>query len=242
MKWYVSSDGATKLWYELEEIEGLMEREMARSGIVPTGDEPVLDLERFVEGHLGVRLDQHANLPRDILGETQFFTDAPPLIRLQRDLTRKARDLHGPPPGLRGRWRATLAHEAAHVLLHAVIFDEKSSTPGLARTEPLFRCGLAITQPDKGYDWREVQANRGMASLLMPRALFRAIGRAVLSERGLEPIQYEPESEQGIALSREMAGRFEVSRLAARIRLEVLGFLITRPRGSIDAPAHSENS
>src|SRR5205823_2811941 len=140
----------------------------------------IVDIERFID-ELGVRIDQHANLDSTVLGFTEFYTDGPPRICINRDLT-GAVDDDETPTGIRGRWRATMAHEAAHVLMHRVLFEVHQNQEKLFKMEEqadpqrLMRC-LKKNVLFRGgtSDWREVQANMGMAALLMPDSIFRRV-------------------------------------------------------------------
>jgi hypothetical protein len=104
-------------------MEALLEDELRRAGLFPTAGDSVVDVERFVEVHLGADLDQYAPLEREVLGCTEFRPGAPPKVQLDRDLTGSAMDADSSAPGLQGRWRATIAHEAIHVVLHRDLFE-----------------------------------------------------------------------------------------------------------------------
>jgi hypothetical protein len=82
-------------------------------------------------------------------------------------------------------------------------------------------------------DWREVQANRGMAALLMPRDIFRSVASDAMSSLGISaPSTGSPDAS---VLARELAERFGVSRQASKIRLAALN--VTVPSGSARLPA-----
>jgi Zn-dependent peptidase ImmA (M78 family) len=70
--------------------------------------------------------------------------------------------------------RSTLAHEAAHVLLHRVLFlrESRSLFSGLATRTELCRT-IGVARPGYSGEWWEWQANRGMAALLMPAGRLR---------------------------------------------------------------------
>jgi Zn-dependent peptidase ImmA (M78 family) len=80
----------------------------------------------------------------------------------------------------------------------------------------LFRClKREVYHRSGGRDWREIQANRGMAALLMPKPVFLKAANDDIntgSGGGLE------------ATARRLAARFSVSREAASIRLKTFGF------------------
>ena len=188
MREYRSADGERKLWFDPGEIEGIMEDELHRAGMSPRPDALIVDVEGFIEFYLGATLDQYADLDADVLGETRFVNGHHPSVRINKELTEQA-DGEVPPSGVLGRWRATLAHEAAHVVLHRS-FYELPSTQGSFwndkgdnghESPPLMRClHRDIVANRISRDWREVQANRGMAGLLMPKKSFVELIRNTL--------------------------------------------------------------
>lgn len=224
MKEYRSPDGEKRLWFEDDEIEQIMEDELRRAGLLPTTSNCIVDLEALIEDHLTVPFDQHADLPPDVLGLTEFHPHKRPTVRINKDLTGTAMDSDWVPPGIAGRWRATVAHEAGHVILHRILFDEPLNQESLFRGDvataakpTLQRClKRDLTHRVGNYDWREVQANRGMAALLMPRKMFAKIARSTLTGTSTAEIR---------EASRTLAATFGVSGQAASIRLEALGFI-----------------
>lgn len=228
MRWYTAKTGERRLWYAEDEIESLMEAELGRAGLLPTADAPAVDVERFVERHLGARLDQYADLEPNTLGVTEFFGGEPPRIAINKDLTGSALDDEDPRPGLPGRWRATVAHEAAHVLLHRRLYDLETGTLDLFATVVSegaacqHRCLKRDLAFSGGSDWREVQANKGMAALLMPRRLFVELARA---EIGRVHAREQISDREAISIGAVLATQFAVSRHAAVIRLKTTGFV-----------------
>lgn len=231
MKTYRRRDGSEALWFEDGEIDTLAEAELQRASLSPSGDTPAVDIEKFIERHLRVVLDQHAELPDDVLGVTEFITGKQPRIAINKDLTRWALDDDMSPPGSLGRWRATLAHEAAHVLLHRSLFEPPEGTlalfaDGPAPTPKLHRCLKREVTFRPASDWREVQANQGMAGLLMPRSIFATFARAEIEK--LHPAADRIPAGAEDAVAAILAPKFEVSRQAARIRLTTLGFVAAK--------------
>jgi hypothetical protein len=240
MRWYQGPSGDQRVWFDPEEIETMLEDELRRGGLMPTSSNPVTDIERFIEDHFGALLDQYAELDPTVLGVTHFHRGQPPTVSINRDLT-GALDEDYTQPGLQGRWRATLAHEATHVCLHRMLFELNADQGALFADEgelagqPLMRC----LKRDVGHriqtsDWREVQANRGMAAVLMPRKLFTRITRTEMAELGATRAKLRDDPVLLSQLTRRLADRLMVSRQAATIRLKVLGFLPTS--GSLDLP------
>lgn len=238
MEWYRGPEGDQRVWYELDEIERIMSDEIRRSGQRLSLERPVPDLELFVENHLKADLDQYAALPEDVLGLTQFEPGKPPVMKLNATLT-EAADTEAPESGKRGRWRATLAHEAAHVLLHRYLFDPamaqvqrgdfRDPEPAAIQSGGLMRClHRDIALPTQGStrtsrDWREVQANRGMAALLMPTNIFRRTTIRAIGDLSLGVVREDSDDE--VLLTQTMATKFDVSRQAAQLRLRGLSLV-----------------
>jgi Zn-dependent peptidase ImmA (M78 family) len=172
---------------------------------------------------------------------TEFAAGQKPLVQINRDLTATALDDDDRPDWLLGRWRATLAHEAAHVLLHACLFvtnpnqgtlfpDDEEEEPD---THKLHRClKRNVLFRGSPSDWREIQANMGMAALLMPKKLFTAAFAEIIEGAGFNS-NIARESVEGEAVAKALAGRFQVSRQAAAIRLETLQLLAQADRRTL---------
>lgn len=232
---YRRPDGTERIWLSSSDVEAMMETELQKAALYPTLEKPAVDVERFIARHLKVDLDQHAELERDVLGLTEFRSKKKPRISINRDLT-GAIDDDETPPGLKGRWRATLAHEASHVLMHRVLFEVQEDQGSLFCVEDagdsrkLMRClKRAVLFRTVGSDWREVQANMGMASLLMPARFFGILVAAVMKDLGLEGEALASGSAAASAVVRVVGELAEVSRLAVSIRLETLSMI--SPRG-----------
>jgi hypothetical protein len=219
MRFYRDRDGAQQLFLKDEEIDEITEGELLKAGLMPTVDTCRVDIEGFIERHLGVRLDVGAALDDDVLGVTELRRGEPKRILINRDLTDAALEIDEY-SGTLGRWRATLAHEGAHVLLHGLLFDLNADQQALfdedpAADERVIRCYKRDTSfGGRSRDPREFQANKGMAALLMPRSIFGEAARELVAGKG--PVRNVDE---------QIARRFEVSRQAAQIRLSELGFL-----------------
>jgi hypothetical protein len=232
---YRRRDGEERLWLSPIDIENTMEDALRTSEVFPTDENyPTVDIERFIQ-RLGVRMDQYAELDDSVLGQTEFYVDGAPKILINRDLT-GAIDNDETPQGTRGRWRATIAHEGGHVILHRVLFEVNRDQGGLfnlevqSKSHRLMRClKKNVLFRGSASDWREIQANMAMAELLMPLSLFRRVANKVMDQCGLKANALTNGSAAGTTLSRRMAALFDVSRQAAGIRLETLG--IVSPAG-----------
>ena len=238
MRQYRGPKGEERLWFEPSEIERMMASELHRAGLMPTAAAPVVDLEAFVERHLKVTLDQYAVLGASVLGVTEFFEGKSPRISINKDLTGSALDEDESPPGRLGRWRATLAHEAGHVLLHRCLFEFASGNLSLfqpaeneERTRQLHRCLKRDATYAAGGDWREIQANQAMAALLMPKAFFATVARAEAQKLFPDDDSIPAGGEERVAA--RLAPLLGVSRQAARIRLTTLGLVVPVGQGRL---------
>jgi hypothetical protein len=175
-------------------------------------------LRGLVETHLGASIDYAAGLPTNVLGKTEFRT--PPHVEISRALTDLA-TAQGASLGLRGRWRATIAHEAAHILLHAPLFREATASRQLVSC---YRETIEV--PSARYNWIEVQANMGMVALLMPRSPFLHEARRLLEPRGAVFPPLGSNSPLTAELVDRLAETFETSHQATRLRLLTFGLLI----------------
>ena len=234
MKDYRSPNGERRLWFEDNEIEEIMTDDLERCGMFPSVSAPVVDLEAFLELHLRVKLDLYADLGPNLLGVSGFLTGREPIVKISRELTEQAHDTAAPTSGMLGRWRATLAHEAAHVILHRRLVDVPQAQGSLFPQGDESEAETAVTQcfeRDIWFargtgDWKEVQANQGMASLLMPSGPFSSLTRRIVGAPEADDLlAYIPPADTRAFsdLIRELSVRCQVSREAARIRLNTLG-------------------
>ena len=206
----------------------MMEAELRKASLMPTEEAPVVELEPFVERHLKATLDQYADLDPSVLGVTHFFDGKSPRISINKVLTGSALDEDESPPGILGRWRATLAHEAGHVLLHRSLFEVAVGNMSLfggdeQRAHQLHRCLKRDVAHGGGGDWREIQANQAMAALLMPKSLFPKLARRVIAQVFPGRDRIPSGSEDRVAAL--LASDVHVSKQAARIRLTTLGLV-----------------
>jgi len=220
----VDTDGRRRLWFSRAEIERLCEDRLAQAGLLPADGRCAVDVEALLENELGAAIDYSATLAPSVLGFTVF--GRPPRVVVNVTLTDGATQPDAP-PGLLGRWRATIAHEAAHILLHARLYDQDPSVPGRANVQPVRCLRTTVEQEPSKSDWREVQANMGMAALLMPKSLFEreatAALRAVISD-AIPPLGHDHPALATIVPL--LASKFAVSKQATAIRLETCGYAL----------------
>ena len=238
MNEYVFS-GERRLWYEPDEIEYIMIDELEKAGLLPdvSSDDVTVDVERLVEQHLGLPFDQHAELGDNILGVTHFFLGQKPRIEINRNLTGTALDDEDATPGTIGRWRATVAHEIGHVLLHRSLYEIDDMQQGLFSSQKqrqesspvLMRClkrNVSYRSDKGGSDWREVQANMAIGALLMPKTVVLSVVQVEMDRMGTSGHLVASDSANVEQLVSTLARRFTVSKQAARIRIEGLGLVV----------------
>ena len=233
MKDYRSPNGERRLWFEDHEIEEIMTDELERSGMMPNSTALAVDIEAFLELHLSVKLDLYSELGANLLGVSGFAAGLRPIVKISRTLTTQAHERLAP-GGIIGRWRATLAHEAGHVILHRRLVDVPRAQGllfppcGDSQAEPVVtQCFERHIWFARGTgDWKEVQANQGMASLLMPSGPFVTVTREIVGAQATDDLLVHIPAADTRAYSdlvRELSLRCQVSREAARIRLNTLG-------------------
>src|SRR6266508_5362784 len=210
-----------------EHIEREVEYHLTHARLMPSTAGPV-DIEAFLECHLKVCLDQYADLDSDVLGLTHIPPGERPHVLINRDMTLAADDDLSS-LGIKGRWRATCAHEGAHVIFHRADLEAAAQQQTLFDTDPVPNVALPrqiCLKRDFGRvkgttNRREIQANLGMAALLMPRPVFEPAARALAE--AIKPLALSSE-QRLVMMVQRLAPLFEVSKIAARIRLETLNF------------------
>lgn len=209
--------GATRLWYDAGEIEQITAQALREAKLWPDDRGSAIEIEQLLEVHMSVAIDYGAPLDAAVLGYTSF--ESPIRVVINRTLTQAAQR-PGAGRAAVGRWRATLAHEAAHILLHARLFDVETGT-GDGLPAACLRTEVGTT---KASDWREVQANMGMAALLLPRpAVGTALRGMLLREGAIPPVSCA--TPVAYRMIGEVTRLFAVSRQLARIRLIEMGML-----------------
>jgi len=223
--------GELRLWFKPGEIDDWMEVELRKANLYPTADDPVVDIERFVDRHLGVDLEQYAPLKCTVLGETRFEPGKKPKILINKSLTEIAVDEEDVEPWLRSKWRMTMAHEATHVLLHRGLYPSDDSQQMLFSVEDdnssdgqnhAYQClEKSLDAPGRG-DWREVQANKGMAALLMPKSLFLVLYQAERERMAADSKPLLKGSPEASRIAKTLGRLFDVSVQSVEIRIQEL--------------------
>ena len=232
MKWLKDPTGRfpERPYYDVEELHNLSEglifnflRGKYGGVAFPVSTE---DLTVLIESDTS-DLDQYANLASegdDVEGVTPFFPDRKPVVMIAEDLAVAEYREH--------RLRTTLAHEFAHVKLHSSLwqFNQLMLLPQ-QEEEPGPRCRRGGILGAARTDWMEWQAGYVSGALLMPVTSLKELAYAAFADWGVFG-SVVTESVKGAELIRLAAGRFDISRDAARVRLAQLGLLADGGEGS----------
>jgi hypothetical protein len=182
-----------------------------------------VDVEAILERVYGI-IPDFVDLPDGILGKTLYHRDNRVEVQISRALAEEA-ELS---TVARRRLRTTTAHECAHVIEHGALHLADTMTlsflPEPAREEPRVLCrGETINSPGYSGEWWEYQANRGMASLLLPRGETMRYLTGLLTERQCRTMAEAFAQQKGEAVARELSRIFDVSLQAVVYRLQELG-------------------
>lgn len=138
------------------------------------------------------------------------------------------------------RYRFTMGHEIGHAFLHKPYFRylgshaEEPAAPISCRTDHR-TSGQEPGREWSDLDWLEWQADCFASAILMPRLMVKKCRDQFWDTFRTEPpqIKFDPIIFNNV-LTEEVAAAFQVSKVAARTRLEKLGFLRKVPRGWLE--------
>ena len=158
-------------------IERRALEELQNTGLLPDKPGPV-PVEKFCSLKWG-QAEQPLTFGDDVLGITAFNYKGFDRIYINTTLTEDKSDL-----GVI-RYRSTLAHEIGHGVLHEELHIEKlqhdlqqaemfGQMERRATSRMMTRENHVFGRPQK-YEWWEIQANRFMAAMLMPRPLLEQV-------------------------------------------------------------------
>lgn len=225
MKWLKDLTGRfpERPYYDAVELDGLGEgviinflREKYGGVSFPVSTE---DLTVLIESETS-DLDQYADLTSegdDVEGVTFFFPGRKPVVKIAEGLAATYYREH--------RLRTTLTHELAHVKLHGGLwqFNQLRLLPPEDET-PGPRCKRGGILRAAQSNWMEWQAGYVSGALLMPVTSLKELVQANVKNRGVLGGVVR-KSSTGQELIRLASTQFDVSRDAARVRLEQLGLL-----------------
>lgn len=173
------------------------------------------DLQVLIEAE-AQELDLYADLATegpDIEGATYFQPAAKPIVKISRKLSTATRR--------ENRLRTTLAHEFAHVHYHDPLFQNQFSYG-----DDLISKVLCLdTRPNypPRVDWMEWQASYISSSLLMPITPLLGQIAQIQGRRTWHPVDSDTEDADDLCAA--IASIFQVSEIAAQVRLSTLSVL-----------------
>jgi hypothetical protein len=147
----------------------------------------------------------------ETFGVTLFHRGGKPTVKIARELwEQRSRS---------NRLRMTLAHEYGHVMLHAWLYDQYavSDSPQRCYWKDLLPTSYVV-------DWAEWQAGYAGGALLMPESFARRTVEAYFQNRSERPSVAKGSPEASV-LCQRISLAFDVSVVAATVRLSQLGYL-----------------
>ena len=217
-----------RVWFEDIEFDVMMDEARARAGKDVFTEGRGVDVEIILERVYGVVAD-YIDLPSGILGRTRFYPDG----RLEVEVSRELSEAAELDDVARRRLRSTLGHECGHIVAHGHLHLEDTRSGRLFEQEsvkePSVLCrGEAIGSfKSGGYGgrWWEYQANRAMASLLLPRNTLMSHVKHELEKRGTSNMEEVLCAGELETLTRNIMQTFDVSMSVTSYRLQELGHL-----------------
>ena len=213
-----------------QKIEATAKRSLESLDLMPSSPGPV-KIEKYCERRWKFTED-YIELEPGVLGKAAFTENGIDRIFVSSELTEDTSRT-----GI-VRSRSTLAHEIGHGELHAEAFAEKIRSDSMhgnmfdefAKTNEIrIACREEqILRPRKD-EWWEIQANRFMVALLLPKHLLRQVVENRMPERRIGAFRPIVTS-----LPDEIADTFEVSKAMANIASEAMVKAILDERRQID--------
>ena len=215
-----------RIWYDEADFDSIMDEVRGRATASFEAGRGV-DVDAILEQVYGVTPD-FGDVEAGCLGRTLFHPNGELEVLISRQLSNKAHVSIVD----RRRLRSTLAHECAHIALH----QHLHVTPAMGQLfpdaapprSPRVLCRMqTIEEPHRSgqTEWWEYQANRGMASLLLPKTLLtRQVGES-LRLLGLKGMREALANGSTKEVLRDLMATFDVSMEMTVYRLQGLGFL-----------------
>jgi hypothetical protein len=215
-----TSSGAfsEKIYYSDAEIEKICESELRSAGFLPAAPEPIR-IDRFIEKRFKIRV-VYEDLSPGVLGYTTFGQIGVTGMSIASALLETGTQASD------RRANATLAHEAGHGLLHTHLFAFAEGGLSLFKGDPDVTATKILcrapgnSKSNRTYDgkWWEVQANKAIGGLLMPRPLVTKAIQPYLQKRGsLGVVEIDPVARTQVI--QHLADVFDVNQKVAEIRI-----------------------
>jgi hypothetical protein len=210
---------AKRPYYSDQEIDSMCSEALLQTGFMPKSPGPVR-IERFIEKRFNNVPIIYEPLPPQVLGFSEFGPNGVQAIHIA-DTGAQRTQAH------ERRVSSTLAHESGHCLMHAHLFLAEfdhgrlfDNDPDVTSQRVLCRDEHDPSRTQRKYDgrWWELQANRAIGGLLMPKEIFLEFMAPFLQKRGTFGIEVVPES-RCEEIVRAAADTFDVNPAVARIRI-----------------------
>lgn len=217
----------SRLWIEDDEFDAIARCLLQSFALYPASP-TAIDIELLTEKlfpHCGY---QFTDLPDELMGRVTFSPKGPVFIEIHRHLDAFRNRL------LNQRCRSTIAHECSHCILHTQLFT--ALWQARARRFPHVSEGVVLKDRTRNLDesgrsidpetWFEYQANRLMASLLLPvHSVINRIGHEYLEIDRQKRLTYGDKRQ----LALRLADTFDVSPSLAQYRLkDIFGKVLPR--------------
>ena len=213
-----------------QKIETTAKRSLEFLDLMPSSPGPV-KIEKYCERRWKFTEDYIALEP-GVLGKAAFTENGIDKILVSSDLAEDTSRI-----GI-VRSRSTLAHEIGHGELHADAFAEKIRSDCMHRNmfdefsqtnEIKIACREEQIHRPRTDEWWEIQANRFMVAVLLPKHLLREVVESRMPRKRIGAFRPIITS-----LQDEIADTFEVSRVMAGIAGEAMVKTILDERRQID--------
>lgn len=219
-----TSPWGKRLWIEDHDFEQTMDDLRAKLPNNAFSPGSGVDVEAILEQVLEVDVD-YCDLEAGVLGKTRFLADG----RVEVCVSRWLADAADKNKIQRRRFRATLAHEASHVIYHRRLYLDSGTGWLFApkSEDPQIMCREERIEgtPYDG-EWWEFQANQGMSCLLLPRPLLLTEFEEALERRGFDSIEAVAGEERALTrLVGDLVDVFDVSMTMMIYRLQALNIL-----------------
>lgn len=218
-----------RMWFEDSEFDAMADEARERAGVELFERGKGIDVDTLLLRGYQITPDFAADLPPDVLGRTLFLTDG----RIEIEINRVLADEAETDATARHRLRSTLAHETAHVVQHAAL-HVPNITASLFRDEPLPSPRVLCRNLDiqnSGQPWWEFQANRGMASLLLPKQLVADTVIEVLRAHDQPTFTAAIDASRGREVIAAIARYFDTSFTITLYRLQALKYIPDNRQG-----------
>jgi hypothetical protein len=178
-------------------------------------------------------LDAYADLSGEghgVEGMTEFESGKRPLVKIADGLN---------VPHLENRLRTTMTHEYGHVHFHRFLFEEPSGRPDSLFGAPQIcqgnKCHRDTIIAASERDWMEWQAGYVCGAILMPVGALVKTVQQFRQEHDLPFTNLSVQSAAGRKLITAVAGEFQTSADAARVRLLRKGVLLDMGRQTTES-------